>query len=215
MLSSHRNEWSKLIYVPLGIDAGDFAPGPQRAIPTSPNILCVGRLAPEKGQALLLEAIAALKSEGRPVHLRLVGDGPDRMWLENRAAELGVASNVEFAGWVDQARLMALYAETDVFVLSSLAEGIPMVLMEAMALQIPCVAPCITGIPELIEHGVDGMLFAVADVEDLTKKIRDLLDSPELCAQIGRQARARVVRDYDMARNTERFAAVLVERLKG
>jgi colanic acid/amylovoran biosynthesis glycosyltransferase len=214
MLSSHRDEWSKLVYVPLGINAGDFAPGPPRAISVPPNLLCVGRLAPEKGQALLLEAIAALKSEGRPVHLRLVGDGPDRMWLENRAAELGIVANVEFFGWVDQGRLMVLYAETDVFVLSSLAEGIPMVLMEAMALQIPCVAPCITGIPELIEHGVDGMLFAVADVEDLTKKIRDLLDSPELCAQIGRQARARVVRDYDMARNTERFVAALVERLQ-
>jgi colanic acid/amylovoran biosynthesis glycosyltransferase len=214
MLSSDRHEWSKLIYVPLGINAGDFAPGPPRATSAPPNLLCVGRLAPEKGQELLLEAIAALKAQARPVHLRLVGDGPDRMWLENRATELGIAANVEFAGWVDQARLMALYAETDVFVLSSLAEGIPMVLMEAMALQIPCVAPCITGIPELIEHGVDGMLFVVADVEDLARKIRDLLDSPELCAQIGRQARARVVSDYDMARNTERFAAVLVERLK-
>jgi glycosyltransferase involved in cell wall biosynthesis len=89
-----------------------------------------------------------------------------------------------------------------------------MVLMEAMAMQIPCVAPCITGIPELIEHGVDGMLFAVADVEDLTKNISILLNSPELCTQIGKQARARVLRDYDMARNTERFAAVLADRLQ-
>jgi glycosyltransferase involved in cell wall biosynthesis len=80
-------------------------------------------------------------------------------------------------------------------------------------MQIPCVAPCITGIPELIEHGVDGMLFSVADVEDLSEKIRDLLQSPELCTRIGKQAWARVLRDYDMARNTERFASVLVERL--
>jgi colanic acid/amylovoran biosynthesis glycosyltransferase len=86
--------------------------------------------------------------------------------------------------------------------------------MEAMAMQIPCVAPCITGIPELIEHGVDGMLFAVGDVEDLKAKIRTLLDAPALCAQIGRQARARVIRDYDMAQNTERFAEVLTQWLK-
>ncbi len=213
MLSCNRNEWHKIVHVPLGIDATEFAPGPQRAISRPPSILSVGRLAPEKGQALLLEAIAGLNSEGQTVCLRLVGDGPDRTWLENRAAELGIASNVEFAGWVDQDRLMALYRETDLFVLSSLAEGIPMVLMEAMAMQIPCVAPCITGIPELIEHGVDGMLFTVGDVEDLRGKISSLLDSPELCAQIGTGARARVIRDYDMARNTERFAAVLVERL--
>ncbi len=215
MLSCPRSEWSKLIYVPLGIDASEFAPGPPRTVSSPPRLLCVGRLAPEKGQALLLEAIAALSAEGRPVCLQLVGDGPDRAWLERRAAELGIASNVEFAGWVDQDRLMAMYSKADLFVLPSLAEGIPMVLMEAMAMQIPCVAPRITGIPELIEHGVDGMLFAVADVEDLKEKIRDLLESPELSAQIGRQARARVLRDYDMARNTERFAAALVKLVGG
>ncbi len=215
MLSCPRSEWSKLIYVPLGIDATEFASGPPRTASSPRHILCVGRLAAEKGQALLLEAIAALSAEGRPVHLRLVGDGPDRAWLERRAAELGMASSVEFAGWVDQARLMEIYAETDLFVLSSLAEGIPMVLMEAMAMRIPCVAPRITGIPELIEDGVDGMLFTVADVEDLTRKMRKLLDSPELSAQMGDQARGRVVRDYDMARNTERFATVLAQRLGG
>jgi colanic acid/amylovoran biosynthesis glycosyltransferase len=213
MLSCDRSEWSKLYYVPLGIDVTEFAPGPPRALSLPPHLLCVGRLAPEKGQALLLEAIAALQKEGWPVRLQLVGDGPDRRWLEIRAAELGIASSVEFAGWVDQTRLMEMYREADLFVLPSLAEGIPMVLMEAMAMQIPCVAPCITGIPELIEHGVDGMLFAVADVEGLAKAIRTLLESPALCAQIGKQARIRVQGDYDMARNTERFASVLVEKL--
>ena len=90
-----------------------------------------------------------------------------------------------------------------------------MVLMEAMAMQIPCVAPCIAGIPELIEHGVDGMLFAVADVKDLKEKIRKLLETPGLCAQIGRQARVRVMREYDVARNCERFAEVVTQSLKG
>jgi glycosyltransferase involved in cell wall biosynthesis len=213
MLSCDRSEWAKLIYVPLGIDASEFAPTPPRSGSPAVNLLCVGRLAPEKGQGLLLEAIASLRAQSRPVHLRLVGDGPDRAWLERRATELGIASSVEFAGWVEQDRLMALYADTDLFVLPSLAEGIPMVLMEAMAMQIPCVAPCITGIPELIEHGVDGMLFAVADAEDLIAQIRLLLDSPDLRTKIRRQARARVVRDYDMARNTQRFAAELEKRL--
>jgi glycosyltransferase involved in cell wall biosynthesis len=173
----------------------------------------VGRLAPEKGQALLLEVVAALNADGCPVYLRLVGDGPDRPWLEDRAAELGITESVDFAGRVDQDRLMMLYRDTDVFVLSSLAEGIPMVLMEAMAMRIPCVAPRITGIPELIEHEVDGMLFTVADVEDLKEKIQKLLETPGLCAQIGQQARARVIRDYDMSRNSERFAEILEQKL--
>jgi colanic acid/amylovoran biosynthesis glycosyltransferase len=213
MLACSRSQWGKLVYVPLGIDATEFAPTTSRAVSSPPCLLCVGRLAPEKGQAMLLEAVAALRAEDRPVCLRLVGDGPDRVWLENRAVELDIASYVDFRGWVNQARLMALYAETDMFVLPSLAEGIPMVLMEAMAMRIPCVAPRITGIPELIEDGVHGMLFAVADVEDLTRTIRVLLESPERCEQMGRQARNRVARDYDMARNTERFAEALKERL--
>ena len=213
MLSCDRSEWSKLIYVPLGIDASEFVPAPVRTRSSAGNILCVGRLAPEKGQGLLLEAVASLRVQGRPVHLRFVGDGPDRAWLERRAAELGVSSCVEFAGWVDQDRLMALYADTDLFVLPSLAEGIPMVLMEAMAMQIPCVAPRITGIPELIEHGADGMLFTVADVDDLTQTMRALQESPELRLQIGKRAQARVLRDYDIERNTKLLAAELTKLL--
>jgi len=108
---------------------------------------------------------------------------------------------------------MALYAATDVFVLPSLAEGIPMVLMEAMAMQIPCVAPRIAGIPELIEDGSEGLLFAVADVEDMAAKVRRLLESMELRSQIGQRARAKVVRDYNMAENTRLWAEVLRERL--
>lgn len=212
MLSCVRDQWSKLLYFPLGIDATDV-PGPLRAMSSPPRLLCVGRLAPEKGQALLLEAIVALHRDGCPVQLRFAGDGPDRQWLEHRAAELGISSSVDFVGWVDPHRIRDLYGETDLFVLPSLAEGIPIVLMEAMAMQLPCVAPRIAGIPELIEDGVDGLLFALADVNDLTKKIRTLLSSPELCAKIGAKARARVVRDYDIALNTQRFAAALAERV--
>jgi colanic acid/amylovoran biosynthesis glycosyltransferase len=215
MLSCDRKEWPKLVYVPLGIDASQFMPTPARNASSTANILCVGRLAPEKGQALLLEAAAIVLASGQHMKLCFVGDGPDRTWLEFRAAELGIASSVEFAGWVGQDQLMARYADTDLFVLPSLAEGIPMVLMEAMAMEIPCVAPRITGIPELIEDGVDGMLYTVADVQELSTRIRQLLESTERRTQIGTQARHRVVQDYDMRRNTERFASVLVERIGG
>ncbi|HTT25195.1 MAG TPA: glycosyltransferase family 4 protein [Candidatus Sulfotelmatobacter sp.] len=213
MLSCDPTDWSRLIYVPLGINANEFLPSQHQENSGQVRLLCVGRLAAEKGQVFLLEAIAALRTEGRSILARLVGDGPDRKWLEKRADELGIGSNVEFPGWVDQERLLALYAESDLFVLPSLAEGIPMVLIEAMSMEIACIAPCIAGIPELIENGVDGMLFSVADVEDLTAKIRSLVNSPELRARMGEQARIRVMRDYDMARNSERFASALKRHL--
>jgi glycosyltransferase involved in cell wall biosynthesis len=214
MLSCERDQWPKLLYSPLGIEVGDFIPtGRNSSGSSAARLLCVGRLSEEKGQALLLESIAALAAEGLCVQLHIVGNGPDRRWLESYASQLGVASSIVFEGWIDEAKLLALYSNTDIFVLSSLAEGIPMVLIEAMALEKPCVAPRIAGIPELIDHGVDGLLFSVADVEDLSRQIRDLLQSSKLREQMGKRAREKVVREYDMTRNCERFARTIEQQL--
>ena len=213
MLSCDQREWSKLYYVPLGIDPAEFPPRTQRSNGVPIQLLCVGRLAPEKGQILLLHAMAELKAAATPLHLHLVGDGPDRLRLEREAAELGVAASVTFEGAVDADRLAELYRNTDVFVLPSLAEGIPIAAMEAMAKEIPCVAPRIAGLPELIEDGVDGMLFHVADIEDLVRVIRILADSAERRLEIGQRARLRVERDYNIERNTEKFAHLLNEKL--
>ena len=216
MLSCGRSHWPKLFYSPLGIEVADFVPGPTKpASSGAARLLCVGRLSEEKGQTLLLEAIAALTADRLRVQIHFVGDGPDRRWLEDYARRLGVVSSVVFEGWIDEAKLMELYSNTDIFVLSSLAEGIPMVLIEAMALEKPCVAPRIAGIPELIDHGVDGLLFSVADVEDLSQQIRKLLQSSELREQMGKLARQKVLREYNMTRNSERFAMTLEQQIAG
>lgn len=215
MLACDRDQWPKLLYLPLGIDVEEFSP--QAALhqdSSVPRLLSVGRLSQEKGQALLLESVARLAAEGHSVRLHLVGDGPDRQWLEDYARQLGITSNVAFAGWLQQEQLLSLYRSADIFVLSSLAEGIPMVLMEAMSLEKPCVAPRISGIPELIEHGVDGLLFTVADVDNLTQNIQTLLNSPELRQRMGKRAREKVLREYDATINTARFATVLEEQLR-
>jgi colanic acid/amylovoran biosynthesis glycosyltransferase len=212
MLSCAREDWPKLVHMPLGIDVDGYSPRPHRANPVPIRLLCVGRLSPEKGQAFLLDVMAALGT-GIPVCLHLVGDGPDRGWLERIASQRGLEATVKFEGYLDQKRLTTLYSATDIFVLPSLAEGIPTVLIEAMAMEIPCVAPHIAGVPELIEHGSDGMLFQVANTRDLECKIRRLIDSPELRRTIGKRARERVLRDYDLGRNTERLAAVFRTQL--
>ena len=215
MLACDRDEFPKLLYSPLGIDVAEFAP--QTTIHAGnavPRLLCVGRLSPEKNQGLLLESIAQLMSAGHTVRLHLVGDGPDRQRLENYAGQLGLGSSVIFEGWLQREQLMRLYRSADIVVLSSLAEGIPMVLMEAMALEKPCVAPRIAGIPELIEHGVDGLLFPVGDVEGLTQALRSLLESPETRQNMGKRAREKVLREYEVTRNTARFAALLEQQLQ-
>jgi glycosyltransferase involved in cell wall biosynthesis len=214
MLSCDRSQWPKLLYAPLGIEVADFVPGARNSTGSDPaRLLCVGRLSEEKGQVLLLESIAGLSAQGLRVQLHLVGDGPDRRWLEDYASQLGVRSSVTFEGWIDEANLMALYANTDIFVLSSLAEGIPMVLIEAMALEKPCVAPRIAGIPELIDHGINGLLFSVADLGELTQQIRTLLESADLRQGMGKLAREKVVREFDLAHNTQRFSEILEDQL--
>jgi glycosyltransferase involved in cell wall biosynthesis len=216
MISCERSQWPKLLYCPLGIEPADFAPtGNGKPRSSLIRLLCVGRLSEEKGQAMLIESLAVLCRCGLNVRLHLVGDGPDRRWLEHHAEQFGVDSQVVFEGWLEQRELMDLYSGTDIFVLSSLAEGIPMVLLEAMALEKPCVAPCIAGIPELIEHGVNGLLFSVGDVGELSERIRSLVESAQLREGMGKRARETVVRDYDMARNTARFAAILEQQVTG
>jgi colanic acid/amylovoran biosynthesis glycosyltransferase len=110
-------------------------------------------------------------------------------------------------------RVLDFYRQTDLFALASFAEGVPVVLMEAMAMEIPCVATWITGIPELIRHGTDGWLVPPADEEQLADAIGRLMDDAELRQKLGRSARVRVQEDYNLTRNAERLAEIYRRRL--
>ncbi len=205
--------WHKLVVSRLGIDPAVFTPRPHNPHPEVFEIICVGRLAPAKGQHLLVDAVAAMVREGRPVRLRLVGDGVDRPSLEAQVKDLGLQRHVVFEGAVNQDRIRDLYAQADCFCIPSFAEGIPVVLMEAMAMEIPCVTTHITGIPELIRNGVDGFLVAPSDAEGLVQALSGLMDYPELREKMGRNGRQRVMEHYDLARNVEKLAQVFVERV--
>ncbi len=209
------SEWDKFEVSPLGVDPTAFAPRPFRAAPESFELICVGRLVPAKGQHILINAMHLLAEQKRPVHLRLVGDGPDRASLEAQVDRLNLRRCVTFEGAVNQDRIRALYAQADAFVLASFAEGIPVVLMEAMAMEIPCVTTFITGIPELIRHEIDGLLVAPSAVEDLAAAIGRLMDDAELRQRLGAQGRRRVMDRYNLDRNTARLAAIFRRRLEG
>ena len=209
MLASSRKNWDKLEHVPLGIEVADYQARPFRDNATV-CLITVGRLSPEKGQFLLLRAMAKLAA---PARLVIIGDGPDRAELEAEANRLNLGSTVSFEGRVTRERLMTLYAEADVFVLTSLSEGIPVVLMEAMAMAIPCVAPRITGIPELVEEDKNGWLYTPADEEALVNVMRRLIADPAGRRRMGELAREKVLRAYDMEKNTAQFSEVLRRRL--
>lgn len=208
-------QWPKFELAPLGVDLAAFTPRPFRAHPRPFTILCVGRLVPVKGQLILLAACARLSQTGREIRVCLVGAGPDRGALEAEAAAQGIRDHVRFAGAVNQDAIRALYAEADVFVSPSFAEGIPVVLMEAMAMEIPCVATWITGVPELIRHQRDGVLVPPGDVEALAEALAQLMDDAALRHGLGRAGRRRVEEKYNLQRNTARLAEIFARRLRG
>lgn len=213
MYACDRAEWPKLEMTPLGVDPDEFPPRRCRAAPLPFQVICVGRLTPVKGQHVLLRAMELLAKAGRTIELRLVGEGPGRRSLERAAESRGLAGCVTFEGNVNQDRLRELYRESDALVLSSFAEGLPVVLMEAMAMEIPCVAPWINGIPEIITPERDGLLVPPGDAEALACAIGRLMDDPELRRTLGQKARLKILEEFNLRRNTERLADVFRRRL--
>lgn len=209
--------WPKFDVCRLGVDTQRFTPS-QPPRPTTPylaELLCVGRLTPAKGQAILLAAVAQLHSQGFPVKLTLVGMGPDAESLQAYAEQLGISGQVEFTGAVDQDHILAFYQATDMFVLPSFAEGLPVVLMEAMAMEIPCITTAITGVPELIQNGEDGLLVAASDCDGLAAAIRALATDARLRGRLGAAGRRKVLAEYDLYNNTQHLLAAFDKRLKG
>jgi len=213
MQHSDPTHWHKLDVVRLGV-----TPEPTRQAAATQQgplrLLCVGRLAPAKAQHLLLHALAKLRKQGfSRVQLTLVGDGPDAQSLRELSRELGLDGQVVFTGALNQTEVAEQYSQSDAFVLPSFAEGIPVVLMEAMSRGIPCLSTRTAGIPELIEHGVSGLLAAPSDVADLASRIRELAENAALRQQLGQNGQQRVERDYNIQRNVAQLARVFQKRL--
>jgi glycosyltransferase involved in cell wall biosynthesis len=149
------------------------------------------------------------------IRLRLVGDGPDREGLERAIAANDLGRYVTLEGSVNQDEIRAYYRQADIFVLPSFAEGIPVVLMEAMAMEIPCVSTFVAGIPELIRNEVDGILVSPSDDRALAGAIKRLIEEPDLRRRLGEAGRRRVVEKYDLDRNITHLAEIFADRIGG
>ena len=214
MQASAPDHWGKLVTVPLGIDPDVFTPGPTSSLESIGfDVISVARLSPEKAQRILIDAVAKLVSEGRRIRLYLVGEGPDRRALEEHIVACSLSGTVRLEGALNQDKLKALYRECDAFVLASFGEGVPVVLMEAMAMEIPCVATWITGVPELIQDGLDGLLVAPSDVGQLSAAIARLMDDPELRRRIAKAGRSKVMQKYNLSKNTALLAGEFEKRV--
>jgi colanic acid/amylovoran biosynthesis glycosyltransferase len=206
--------WGKFEVVRLGVDPAVFAPRrPEKKKGDGFDIVCVGRLVPAKGQLILVRAFADLLAQGYNARLKIVGDGVDRKQLESFVDSCGLTSAVEFKGALTHGDTRRVLDEADLFVLASFAEGLPVALMEAMAMEIPCVSTYVAGIPELIRDGVDGLLVPASSQEALTGAMKSMIDNPLLRRELAAAGRRRVLAFYNLAENARALAAVFERNL--
>ena len=197
-----RSEWSRLHVVHCGVEPARYAPNGRHG--DGPlEVVSVGRLAAMKGFPVLIDAVASLEE---PVRLTLVGDGPDADALREQAAGTGAA--VTFAGALDADAVAGVLRRADVFCLPSFAEGVPVVLMEAMASGLPVVTTSVMGIPELVRDGVSGVLVPPGRPEPLARALRALAEDAETRRAMGAAGRATVERGFDVDRSARQLLAL-------
>jgi len=204
--------WGKIRVVHCGLDK-DFHKDAD-AIPLSDTarIVCVGRLCEQKGQLILLEAVRHLRSQGVHFDLVLAGDGEMRSELEEQITLYGLKTQVRITGWISSQQVQQELLAARVMVLPSFAEGLPVVIMEAMALGRPVISTTVAGIPELVRHGLDGWLVAPGDVEALADALAQALhNGVQRLQDMGRDGRRRVMVRHDI----DVEAAKLVRLFRG
>jgi glycosyltransferase involved in cell wall biosynthesis len=203
---SDGQHWDKIHVVPMGLDSA-FLEAKTAPIPDTRMLVSIGRLHEQKGQLLLLEAMALLAAQDCPCQLLLIGEGPLRPALEAAVERLKLQDSVRLAGALAAEAIRGHLLAARVFVLPSFAENLPIVLMEALALERPVIATHIAGIPELVENGACGWLVAPGDVHALAAAIRDALDTPaSRLAVMGSEGARRVRRHHDARHGAARLA---------
>lgn len=199
--------WDKVKVVHCGLEAA-FHAGPPVPVPAVPRLVCVGRLCEQKGQLLLLEAAQKLAAQGTTFELVLAGDGEMRAELETLIARHGLQGQVRITGWISSGQVREELLAARALVLPSFAEGLPVVIMEAMALRRPVLTTYVAGIPELVRPGENGWLFPAGAVQELTAAMADCLGQPdEVLQRMGDAAHQRVLERHDIDTEAAKLAS--------
>jgi colanic acid/amylovoran biosynthesis glycosyltransferase len=197
---------SKLQVIQCGVDVSRFQPDVKR-LNDRPLVLSVGGLVEKKGHDVLLRACSYLKNWGYTFQCKIIGEGallPDLVALTK---SLKLEEYVHFCGRVHHSEILKYHKEADIFALACVKgkdgnmDGIPVALMEAMAMEIPVVTTNISGIPELVESGTTGFVVEPGDPKELAERLRQLLDDIQLRQAMGRRGREKVLQEYDQQKN--------------
>lgn len=205
------DQWPKIQVVHCGLDAM-FLKAPPVPVPAARRLVCVGRLAEQKGLPILIEAAGRLHAEGVEFDLTLVGDGPLRGELESLIARHRLKDRVHLAGWRSNAEVRDLLLNSRALVLPSFAEGLPVAIMEAMALGRPVVGTWIAGTPELVLPGVTGWLVPPGSVDGLRKAMREVLEAdPADLERMGRAGAERVAQRHDITIEARKLGDLIAQ----
>lgn len=198
--------WPRVKVVHCGIDPETFsepAPPPEEGL----ELVTIGRLAEQKGQLMLVSVVDRLRQKVPGLHLTVIGEGELRTPLTEAIAARGLEERITLAGWLTEAEVRAALARAHALILPSFAEGLPMVIMEAMASGRPVVSTYVAGIPELVQDGVTGWLAPAGDPAALVEAVQALARTPpDARARMRQAARTRVLERHDMYREAEKLA---------
>lgn len=202
-------DWKKIHVIHCGVDQQFLGEEPT-PVPRTPRLVCIGRLAGAKGQSLLIEAAARLKGEGLHFEIVLAGSGPMHNELQELAARLDVEDRIRILGWVSSDTVRRELLAARAMVLPSFAEGLPVAVMEALAMGRPVIASRIAGTPELVEHGVSGWLVEPGSIDSVTAALREVLraDASRL-TQMGLNGRRRVQQQHDANSEASKLLALM------
>ena len=207
-------DWSKVHIVHCAL-AEDFLHADPVPVSSDNHLVCVGRLCEQKGQLLLIEALAKIALKGVDVRLSLIGDGPMRDELEALVDQYGLHERVEFVGWASGQTVRKALLNSRALVLPSFAEGLPVAIMEACALRRPVITTAIAGIPELIKNGENGWLIPAGSIDELVQALESLANcSFEQLNQMGEAGYQAVLRDHNVVKEAGHLKKYL-ERAMG
>ena len=201
-----RSYWSKIQIVHCGLDEAFFEG--LTPVPDTNQLVCVGRLNEQKGHLILLEAARQLANTGIDFKLVLVGDGELRSQIESLISQFNLQDRITITGWADSERVRQHLIDSRAMVLASFAEGLPVVIMEALALGRPVVSTYIAGIPELVEAN-SGWLVPSGSVEELVQAMRQVLQFPaDVLSQMGQAGADKVAIQHDVAIEARKLASL-------